>query len=217
DRRERHPRCRPRQPAAVPLRRRRRLARLALGVDADLDVAPTGVGVHLGGVGLELRLPRGRLERRAGTGVGVHPAPGPLALAEAGLADGLVADAEAAQLAEEGLGLLEGLAAAGGAEDAARLAAEQAVDAGDGVEGELAQGTSRAVEVDALQADDAQGGQDVARVAAFVPAPVSAGTGSDSRPFFSPCEICCWMAAARASRRNCRPCSRAASSQRSRS
>lgn len=66
--------------------------------------------------------------------------------------------------ATENFGLLEGLAGTCGAQDAAGLTAEQAVDTDRPVEGELAHLASGAVERDTPQGDDAQGGQEVAGV-----------------------------------------------------
>ena len=162
-----------------------RLARPPLGEDRKPHLAPPAGGVDAGPVGLELDVPRGLAEGAGRLGVVPPPGPHQAAVSVAGLADGVVADVQAGQLAEQPRGPLERPLGPGDAEQPLGVGGEQAADAQAVVQRVGVEATTSAGEVSPPERHVAGGGDDPTLGLAVAPPRRAAGQYRP-RPPFSP-------------------------------
>src|SRR5262249_32616895 len=157
-------------------------------------------------VGLELDIPVGRAE--GGRGRGGAPLPvahGPAVVLTDG-PNGVVADGQAAQLAQVGGGAVERPAGPRQAEQALGVRANEARDPEALIEGMASRLAARADQVEAPQLGVAGGSQDRAAGPPLVPGElVAVGAAAGRRPFFSAVSAWACNAASTALRVSSRP------------
>src|SRR5262249_39654621 len=146
---------------------------------------PALPGVDHRAVGLELDVAAGGREAGAGRRVAVQPVGQQSGLLVADGADRLVAGAQAAELGQVAAAAADRPTGAGQGQQLAGVGADEAGDTQALIQRIAADAATRADDVEALEADVAGGGQDVAPGVPFVPEAAPARTGAARRPFFS--------------------------------
>ena len=134
---------------------------------------------------LELDVASGLVERSGGLGVVPPPGPHPSAVTVADGADGVVADVQAGQFAEQSGGPLERPLGSGDAQEPLRVRADQAVDAEAVIERVGVGSAASAGEMAASERHVAGGGDEPPLGLAVAPPWRAAGAGPAAPPFFS--------------------------------